>query len=53
VSHDETGFAEFFDASWDPCLRAAAATLRRLRRIRAAVDPGELFVASHRIPPAR
>jgi hypothetical protein len=27
-----------------------AATLRRLRRIKAAVDPGELFVASHRIP---
>jgi hypothetical protein len=27
-----------------------AATLRRLRRIRMAVDPGELFVANHRIP---
>ena len=25
VSHDETGFAEFFQASWDPCLRAVAA----------------------------
>jgi DNA-directed RNA polymerase specialized sigma24 family protein len=22
VSHDETGFAEFFAASWEPCLRA-------------------------------
>jgi RNA polymerase sigma-70 factor (sigma-E family) len=26
VSHDETGFAEFFEASWDPCLRAVAAS---------------------------
>jgi RNA polymerase sigma-70 factor (sigma-E family) len=26
VSHDETGFAEFFQVSWDPCLRAVAAS---------------------------
>ena len=26
VSRDETGFAEFFRASWDPCLRAVAAS---------------------------
>ena len=26
MSHDETGFAEFFAASWDPCLRAVAAS---------------------------
>jgi RNA polymerase sigma factor (sigma-70 family) len=26
VSQDETAFAEFFHASWDPCLRAVAAT---------------------------
>jgi RNA polymerase sigma factor (sigma-70 family) len=26
VSHDEAGFAEFFQASWDPCLRAVAAS---------------------------
>jgi RNA polymerase sigma-70 factor (sigma-E family) len=26
VSHDETAFAEFFQASWDPCLRAVAAS---------------------------
>ena len=26
MSHDETGFAEFFQASWDPCLRAVAAS---------------------------
>ena len=24
VGHDETGFAEFFQASWEPCLRAVA-----------------------------
>jgi RNA polymerase sigma factor (sigma-70 family) len=24
VSRDETGFAEFFEDSWDPCLRAVA-----------------------------
>jgi FAD/FMN-containing dehydrogenase len=28
-------------------------TYRRLRRIRAAYDPGSLFVANHAIPPAR
>jgi DNA-directed RNA polymerase specialized sigma24 family protein len=27
VSRDETGFAEFFRDSWDPCLRAVAASL--------------------------
>jgi len=26
VSHDQTEFAEFFQASWDPCLRAVAAS---------------------------
>jgi DNA-directed RNA polymerase specialized sigma24 family protein len=26
VSHDETGFVEFFKESWDPCLRAVAAS---------------------------
>src|SRR5579872_4549438 len=26
MSRDETGFAEFFQTSWDPCLRAVAAT---------------------------
>jgi RNA polymerase sigma-70 factor (ECF subfamily) len=26
VSQDTAGFAEFFAASWDPCLRAVAAT---------------------------
>ncbi len=26
MSRDETGFAEFFQESWEPCLRAVAAT---------------------------
>jgi RNA polymerase sigma-70 factor (sigma-E family) len=26
VSRDETGFVEFFEESWDPCLRAVAAS---------------------------
>ena len=26
MSRDETGFAEFFQESWDPCLRAVAAS---------------------------
>ena len=26
MSQDEQGFAEFFEASWDPCLRAVAAS---------------------------
>jgi hypothetical protein len=26
VSHDEAEFAVFFEASWDPCLRAVAAS---------------------------
>jgi DNA-directed RNA polymerase specialized sigma24 family protein len=34
VSHDEAGFAEFFRASWDPCLRAVAASIGDLRRAR-------------------
>ena len=32
MSHDETGFAEFFRASWDPCLRAVAASTGDLAR---------------------
>jgi len=31
VSHDEMDFAEFFRASWDPCLRAVAANTGSLR----------------------
>jgi FAD/FMN-containing dehydrogenase len=31
----------------------SAGAYRRLRRIRSAYDPGELFVANHPIPPAR
>jgi len=30
VSHDETAFAEFFRVSWDPCLRAVAASTGNL-----------------------
>ncbi|MGN6176161.1 MAG: SigE family RNA polymerase sigma factor [Streptosporangiaceae bacterium] len=26
MGHDETGYAEFFEASWEPCLRAVAAS---------------------------
>ncbi len=26
MRHDKTGFAEFFETSWDPCLRAVAAS---------------------------
>lgn len=32
MSHDESGFAEFFEASWDPCLRAVAASTGDLVR---------------------
>jgi RNA polymerase sigma-70 factor (sigma-E family) len=32
VSHDEAGFAEFFRASWEPCLRAVAATTGDMQR---------------------
>jgi RNA polymerase sigma-70 factor (sigma-E family) len=32
VSRDETGFAEFFRSSWDPCLRAVAASTGDLER---------------------
>jgi len=31
VSHDEMDFAEFFRASWDPCLRAVAASTGSMR----------------------
>jgi DNA-directed RNA polymerase specialized sigma24 family protein len=30
VSHDETGFTEFFEASWDPCLKAVAGSTGNL-----------------------
>jgi RNA polymerase sigma-70 factor (ECF subfamily) len=30
VSRDKTGFAEFFVTSWDPCLRAVAASVGNL-----------------------
>jgi hypothetical protein len=30
----------------------AASAFRRLRKVKAEVDPGELFRANHRIPPA-
>jgi RNA polymerase sigma-70 factor (ECF subfamily) len=32
VSHDEAGFAEFFAASWDPCLRAVVVSTGDLLR---------------------
>ena len=32
MSHDETEFAEFFAASWDPCLRAVAASVGDMPR---------------------
>jgi DNA-directed RNA polymerase specialized sigma24 family protein len=32
VSHDETGFAEFFAASWAPCLRAVVVSTGDLLR---------------------
>jgi RNA polymerase sigma-70 factor (sigma-E family) len=32
VSQDHSGFAEFFSASWDPCLRAVAASTGDMAR---------------------
>lgn len=32
MSRDEAGFAEFFEASWEPCLRAVAASTGDLQR---------------------
>jgi hypothetical protein len=49
---DRTYF-NFSERPVDPARLYPNQTYRRLRRIRAAHDPGELFVANHPIPPAR
>lgn len=41
MGHDETGFAEFFRASWEPCLRAVAVSTRD--RVRAEEQVAEAF----------
>jgi DNA-directed RNA polymerase specialized sigma24 family protein len=37
VGHDNAEFAEFFAASWDPCLRAVAASTGNMTQAEAAV----------------
>jgi len=41
VRHDETGFAEFFQESWGPCLRAVAASTGDM--VRAEEQVAEAF----------
>ena len=46
-------YFNFKEQAVDAARLYPAETYRRLRRIRAAYDPGELFLANHTIPPAR
>jgi FAD/FMN-containing dehydrogenase len=48
----ERTYFNFSERPVDAARLYPAETYRRLRRIRAAYDPGELFVANHPIPPA-
>jgi hypothetical protein len=49
----ERTYFNFSERPVDPARLYTAVTYRRLRRVRAAYDPGELFLANHPIPPAR
>jgi hypothetical protein len=47
-----TTYLNFAERKADPREFYSPATLRRLREVKAQVDPGELFRANHPIPPA-
>jgi len=49
----ERTYLNFAERPTDASRLYTSETYRRLRRIRAAYDPGELFLANHPIPPAR
>jgi FAD/FMN-containing dehydrogenase len=49
----ERTYLNFAERQVDPARLYTPETYRRLRRVRAAFDPGELFLANHPIPPAR
>jgi FAD/FMN-containing dehydrogenase len=45
-------YLNFTEEPVDPATLFSPEAYARLRAVRAAVDPGERFVANHRIPPA-
>ncbi len=49
----ERTYLNFAEERVDPARLYTAETYRRLRRIRAAYDPGEMFLSNHPVPPAR
>jgi FAD/FMN-containing dehydrogenase len=48
----ERTYLNFAEERVDPARLYAAETYRRLRRVRAAYDPGEMFLSNHPVPPA-
>jgi len=52
-AHREGSYLNFEEAPTDPARFYDAETYRRLRLVKATVDPDELFRANHPIPPAR
>ncbi len=49
----ERTYLNFAEERVDPARLYAAETYRRLRRVRAAYDPGEMFLSNHPVPPVR
>jgi FAD/FMN-containing dehydrogenase len=49
----ERAYLNFSERPLDPSRLCAAESYDRLRRIRSAYDPGEMFLANHPLPPAR
>jgi FAD/FMN-containing dehydrogenase len=49
----ERSYLNFAERPTDSARLYTPETYRRLRRIRAVYDPGELFLPNHQIPPAR
>jgi FAD/FMN-containing dehydrogenase len=49
----ERTYLNFAEERVDPARLYTAETYRRLRRIKAAYDPGEMFLSNHPVPPAR
>jgi hypothetical protein len=45
-------YLNFEEDPADPAAFYGAETCRRLREVKADVDPGEVFLANHPIPPA-
>ena len=52
-AHRAGSYLNFEESQTDAASFYEADVYRRLRQVKAAVDPNEVFRANHRIPPAR